>query len=411
MSNEIKKYIKKIDFTNFFITENILELIENRKNLEFLKENILLLSINNFNNKYGLLILLENRKFEIIEELIEKNYYILGFKNLTNNNFLKELLNYEFFYEYINKILNEIELSFLIKILNEKNNFKFNFIDKIIFTLKLNLQNKNIKKILNIIKSIYNLDKENDLLLINKLCDKIQDSKSLLKILKFIDIKNFDIEYDNNFLTCIDYLVLNKNLLCLKYILDKIDYIYFANIDNSCIFSLLDELKLNNDQKIKKELLEIIFEILKKSNLKKIKNVYNQNIIFKILENYKIDINSIKNLIKKINIYEEDNFGNSIYNLLINKYDINNLDLDYNKMSKKMQLFSFNSVKIIMVLVLIFMILFNSCVFMGNCEKEGFSGNIVDSEKLIEKVNEKIEKFDKLMQDMDAIKDTIENLD
>ena len=35
MSNEIKKYIKKIDFTNFFITYNVLELIENRKNLEF----------------------------------------------------------------------------------------------------------------------------------------------------------------------------------------------------------------------------------------------------------------------------------------------------------------------------------------------------------------------------------------
>ena len=80
-------------------------------------------------------------------------------------------------------------------------------------------------------------------------------------------------------------------------------------------------------------------------------------------------------------------------------------------MSKKMQLFSFSSVKIIMVLVLIFMILFNSCVFMGNCDKEGFSGNVVDSEKLIEKVNEKIEKFDKLMQDMDAIKDTIDSLE
>ena len=334
MSNEIKKYIKKIDFTNFFITDNILDLIENRENLEFLKENILLLSINNFNNKYGLLILLENRKFQIIEELIENNYYILGFKNLTNNNFLKELLNYEYFYEYINKILNKIELSFLIKILNEINNFKFNFIDKTIFTLKLNLQNKNIIKILNIIKSIYNLDKEDDLLLINKLCDKIDDSKSLLKILKFIDIKNFDIEYDNNFLTCIDYLVLNKNLLCLKYILDKIDYIYFANIDNSCIFSLLDELKINNDKKIKKELFEIIFEILKKSNLKKIKNIYNQNIIFKILENYKINVNSIKNLIKKINIYDEDNFGNSIYNLLINNYDIKNLDIDFKNINK-----------------------------------------------------------------------------
>ena len=58
----IDKCMEQIDMTDYYITKNILKIVSNKKNFEFIKSNIFLLSINNKNNKNALIILLENGK-------------------------------------------------------------------------------------------------------------------------------------------------------------------------------------------------------------------------------------------------------------------------------------------------------------------------------------------------------------
>ena len=344
MSNyNINKYLTKNDLIDYYITKNINKIIKNKQELKFIKENIFLLSINNSNNKNSLIILLELGKFEVIKNLIESNYYILDFKNTNENNLLKILLAYEYFYDYINELINKLDYDFIIKLLTYLNNSNNNFIDNIILLLNLNINilennlniingklifiNKNTKnkivyKIIKIIKSIYLLDNEKNTLIITKLCKNINNSDILLILLNYLNIQNFDLYPDLNMMTCIDYLLLNENIQILNYFINIINYIYFINIDNNIIFNLWD--MPNIDSKVK---LEILFKILKKSNITNIKNNKNQNIFFKIISTYKIDPKILANNINLFNIYEQDIDGVSLYDIISNIYTKNEIKI------------------------------------------------------------------------------------
>ena len=47
----IAKCMEQVDMTDYYITKNILKIIVDKKNFEFLKNNIFLLGLNNKNNK------------------------------------------------------------------------------------------------------------------------------------------------------------------------------------------------------------------------------------------------------------------------------------------------------------------------------------------------------------------------
>ena len=329
----VEKCLEQVDLIDFYITKNILNIIKDKNKFNFLKINIFLLAITNKNNKNSLIILLESGKYGLIKYLINKFPIILNYKNIQENNLLKLLLNYNIFYKYIQNKIKELEIYFLIKILTIKNNFNINFIDNLIFLINSNIsffyfKNKNDdlkKELLNelicIGKNIYLLDNEKKTLLITNFCRLIENEKYLLDILIIFEINNFDMYPDSNMCIAIDYLIFNEYYNVLIYLIEKINYIEFLNIENNIIFMLLENNNISLELKS-----EILLKILAKINISKFKNNKNQSIFYWLIYEYKIDINVIVNFINLINIYEEDIYGKSIYDILIDKYskkDIN----------------------------------------------------------------------------------------
>lgn len=330
----IDKCMEQVDLVDYYITKNILKLVSNKKNLNFLMDNIFLLALNNKNNKNSLIILLENGKFKLIDKFISRNYQILNFKNIHENNLFKLLLTYNYFYDSIVKYIKKINSSFVIKILTDVNKQGHNFIDNLIILINSNqkyygstdINDRNnsilLEKIFEIAYNIYLLDAEKYTFLITKLCQTISDQKYLFEILKYFKIDNFDIYPDKNLLLCIDYLILNEYFDVLKYLIDKINYIEFTNIDDNLIFKLCENTNVDIGDRT-----NIVIKILYKSNITKFKNNKNQNIFFWLISNYNITIDILKNFIDYINIYEQDIYGKTIHDLLKNKYSSKDLKI------------------------------------------------------------------------------------
>lgn len=338
----VDKCMEQVDMTDYYITKNILKIISNKVNYEFLKNNIFLLGINNKNNKNPLIILLESGKYKQVEKLIIHNFEILNFKNIHENNLFKLLLGYDYFYDLILNSIKNLERSFIINIITYTNTLGNNFVDNLIVLLNSNYiyyykdsnggNNKKIllKKLINIAHNIYSLDAEKYTLVITKLCKIISNQNFLIDILKYFDIDNFDIYPDSNLYLCVDYLVLNEYFEVLLYLLDKINYIEFTNIDDNIIFKLCENSDIND--KIKSD---IIIKILYKSNIAKFKNNKNQNIFYWLISKYNIDTKIIINFIDYINIYEQDIYGQTLFDLIVNKYNKINVNLIKKYFSKQ----------------------------------------------------------------------------
>lgn len=363
MNKDIIKYLEQVDLIEYYITKNICKLIKDKKDRKIIYNNLFLLGINNKNNKTSLEILLENHEYDEILELINYDYKILDYKNKNEVNILTKLLEYDFFYDKLGKILIDIikdDILFKIKILSDVNINDENFIDKIISIINLNKNNYNkkssnksgnktsnkstnktsnkikINNLLEIIKIIYLLEKEDKLFLITKITKEIENEDILKYIFSYIDLKNFDIYPDENLLTCVDYLIINYNLEILNNIIDNINYIYFVNIDKNSIIMLLEEflndkidyLKLQDLQK----LIKLIFKILEKSNILKIKNNKNQNIFFIILKLIKIDYKILSKYLKdqKIDIFDQDITGDNLFKIIKSKYNYKEIEYIFN---------------------------------------------------------------------------------
>jgi len=328
----VKKCLTEVNLVDFYITNNILNIIKNEISFNFIKSNIFLLGVTNKKDKNSLMILIESGKYNIVKELINYDYNILNFKNNKENNLFKILLGYEYFYDTINEKINELDRDFIIKIIIKQNNEKYNFIDNLIQLLNLNitnnLNNNLSKKIISITKNIYLLDYEKKILLITKLCKSIIDENFLLYLIKEFNINNFDIYHDSNLLNCIDYLILNEFYYVIDYILDKINFIEFININDNLIFNLIKNSNKNIDLNFK---LKILLKILSKSNISKFKNNKNQNIFYYLISEFNIPISVLINYKNIINIYEQDINADSIYsilkkNKLISKKDFKVID-------------------------------------------------------------------------------------
>lgn len=378
----IETCLSFVDLIDIYITKNILKLIKNKKSINFIKKNIFLLGITNNNNKNSLIILLENNKFDIVNEFIEHNFEILNYKNLHENNLFKILLAYDYFYELILNYMKKNDVDFVIKIATDVNNQNVNFIDNLInlinfglddnhynnnnqtiisstntFDCKLNkldkinnlfplVDNELINKLINIGKYIYLLDFEKKTFIITKLCKLIKNENYLLNILKFFEINNFDIYPDNNMFNCIDYLILNEYFDCMDFLLNSINYIEFVNIDDNLIFNFLQNTHIDITKKS-----NILFKIISKSNISKFKNNKNQNIFYYLIEEFKIEFDVLISFIDQVNIYEQDINGKSLLNLIFESYNKNNIKLlnsmtnvkylnhsDFKKINKKINI-------------------------------------------------------------------------
>jgi hypothetical protein len=325
--NKILQYNRQISLIECYVTKNICSLVKNEKELEFIKNNIFLLGITNKLGKNSLNILLENSDFLILKQLINYDVRILRLKNRNEKNLLMSLISYEQFYLLINKILtsktNKIidnYYQFKIKILSEPDINGNTFIDLCIELIKLNLESdvNKLIPIIKILKTIYEMDKEEVFLVITKLCRDISNETLLLKILEYINPKNLDIypDFENN--TCIDYLILEEKYKILNYLIDRIEHIYFVNFEENSVLLLLDN--LDSDDVKTSDIIELIFKILSKSNINKLKDMYNENIMFKLLNLFKLNKTTLKKFIQYFDIFEQNIEGEHIYNLLVGNY-------------------------------------------------------------------------------------------
>ena len=318
--NELIKQISSIDLN---ITKNINVYINDKDKIEFIKKNLIILGYNNKLGKNSLNILIENGNYNIIKELIEIDYKILNFKNSSEKNLLQSLLVIDDLYKYLLELLiflNKKDKIFFDKVILEKDIFNNNFIDTLILLLK---KNENIKEnnfsIINnlilILKLIFHIDNYSNLIL-NNLCLELDNDDYILSILKILEIDNIDIikVLDNNL--CIDFLYYKKNTKSFKYIINKAVYIRFINSDNNIIFSLLDEINIDND------LLKIIMEIIYKSNIQELRDLNNNSIILLLLIKFNLDDKIVYNLVKDLdneNILDKNINNISIYDLIKNK--------------------------------------------------------------------------------------------
>lgn len=330
---KLKIFNKKISLVDCFITKNINELVNKKEDFEFIKNNNYVLGITNKLGKNSLNILLENSQFKILKELIEYDVRILRFKNRNEKNFLMSLVSYEEFYPLIIKLLktkknNIIEnyYQFKIRLLSEVDANNYNFVDLCIELININYESE-IKKlipIIKILKLIYELDKEEIFLIITKLCREITNKDILQKILEYINPKNLDIYPDLNNNTCVDYLILEDNFKSLNYLIDRIEHIYFINFEENSILILLDNL---DETTMTTNMIELIFKILSKSNINKLKDMYNENILFKLLKLFDLNKTTIKKFINYFDIFEQNTNGENIYELILEKYknDVHNI--------------------------------------------------------------------------------------
>ena len=69
---------------------------------------------------------------------------------------------------------------------------------------------------------------------------------------------------------------------------------------------------------------------------------------------------------------------------------------------------NFNQLKIFLLLLLCAIILYNLCYIYKYCE--GFNNNdLIDTDKLVEKIKNKIQKFDNVVKDLKDLETTLNN--
>jgi hypothetical protein len=357
MNNTFDKYLIKVDLIDYYITKNICSLIEKEESYNFIINNPILLSVVNKLNKNSLMILLENKKYEIIKNLIATNNNLLGFKNYNENTLFNILLQHNILYDYINEIILTFNSCIVIELLTSKNKDDETFQNLIIKLLNecVNYNVIEYKKIIEIFKSIIKLNNENKILLITIICREIKKNEMTFDILNRIIPLDFETIYSDEYLlNAIDYLLIKNDINSIELILNRTKKIKFCNFENLFLFNYVE----NND--FDEKITNILLLLIEKSNINKFKNKNNENLLEILINNNKIEIDKLKkyfelfgmkNNIKKIknnkilnlkeilmkaelNIFLSSPIYNMLYLLhILKKYD--NVIIPYNIKSQE----------------------------------------------------------------------------
>jgi hypothetical protein len=314
-------YFKEVSSIELYITKNILTLIKNKKFVKKLEKSTTILGLNNKIGKNALIILLENRCYNDIKKIININSDVLNYRNTNERNLLQIMTYHDSMHDFIYEIITTTKN--ISKMVENKDISDMTFIDNCIHIINSNSDIAHIKKILICVSYVYhnhiNADNHN---IINKLCFFINNDKYLIDILDYINIKNQEIVCNTN--ECITHLLDNKKYKVLDYILDKIEYIKFINNGKNPIFELVSYLHASNetDYDMNKLIINILINVMTKSNIFKIRDIYNNNLLLLILDNYKLEPSIIKNIIKNHNfdIYDSNIYNKNIYSLIKEKY-------------------------------------------------------------------------------------------
>jgi hypothetical protein len=333
-------FFKEVSAIELYITKNILTLIKNKNFLKELEKNIIILGLNNKIGKNALIILLENRCYKHIKKIISLNSDVLNYKNSNERNLLQSMLYHDSMHDYIYEIITTNKN--IYKIIENKDVSNMTFIDNCIHIINNNNDINHIIKILKCISYIYHehylkkCNENNDI--INKLCFNINNDKYLIDILEYINIENQ--EYIFNINECITYLLDNKKYSVVNYIFEKVIYIKFINNGKNSIFNLITYIPISTSgvgggagSKNTEVIMNILINAMTKSNIFKIRDIYNNNLLLLILEKYKLDPSILKNIIENYNfdIYDNNIYNKNIYLLINEKYKDVPLKISKNK--------------------------------------------------------------------------------
>lgn len=318
-------YFKEVTSIELYITKNILTLIKTKKFIKELEKSTIILGLNNKIGKNALIILLENRCYDNIKKIISINSDVLNYRNTNERNLLQVMIYHDSMHDYIYEIITTTKN--ISKTIENKDISDMTFIDNCIHIINSNSDIVHIKKILKCVSYIYHQYPWHDI--INKLCFFINNDKYLIDILDYINIKNQEIVCNTN--ECITHLLDNKKYKVLDYILDKIEYIKFINNGKNPIFELVSYLHVpnENDYDMNKLIINILVNVMTKSNIFKIRDIYNNNLLLLILDKYKLEPSIIKNIIKNHNfdIYDSNIYNKNIYSLIKEKYTQKDIEL------------------------------------------------------------------------------------
>jgi hypothetical protein len=329
--DKFDKYLEKVDLIDYYITKNINKLVENRESYEFITENPFLLGVVNKSNKNSLIILLENKKYDIVMDLIKDNNNLLEIKNYNENTLFNILLQYNNFYDLIIDVIKSYDFSLVMKLLINKNKDGDSFINLLIKLMNNCSECKNklseYDKVIVMFKSIINLDKEKELLLITTLCKKISNKDVIHDILEKIITKKTVVYSDENLLNGVDYLLLKNNIVSLNFLMTNVYRVKFCSFENLFVFEYIE------DNSLDKMTTNIILRLLEKSNIYKIKNKNGENILQLLAKHNRINkkiLNKYNKLfgINKIIKYKK-NTGNkfSLKSILV-QADLSNFSSD-----------------------------------------------------------------------------------
>ena len=385
IGNEIlnKKLKKENDFEviieDIQYKEGIIEYLEKESNIdiliisELLPGNIelkeLIEKIKNINSNIEIILFLENKNTELENYLYAKGIYnnfynnqieieeiikIINNKNIEINNELKEIKQM-LLEKQKNKINNKkIILNKLINVFNKKQKYDLkeekiisvtgtNGVGKSIFTINLANSLSNSKnKILIIDFDILN-NSLHTILGIKKYSQKIQNKIKNNNLLKEIKIEELIIKINSkiDLISGINLLFDSKYKISsekVKNILLKLKEKYeiiIIDTSSECFFDYTKEIIKNSNLTI--FILEAnLLEIKKAKNLL---NIYinnweipqeSINILFNKYNENSVDISILKKIFSEFNILGKLSF-NSQYNLIINKNNINKLNITLKK--------------------------------------------------------------------------------
>jgi hypothetical protein len=327
-------FFKEVSATELYITKNILTLIKSKKFVKELENNTIILGLNNKIGKNALIILLENKCYEHIKKIISLNSDVLNYKNSNERNLLQSMLYHDDMHDYIYNIITKTEN--ISKIIENKDITDMAFIDNCIHIISNNDNVKHIIKILKCISYIFHKHYERCNIkgdIINKLCFNISNDKYLIDILEYINIENQ--EYVCNMNECITYLLDNKKISIVDYIFNKVIYIKFINNGVNSIFNLVSYMGVNrwsneggnegngvDTRGNEGAIMNILINTMTKSNIFKIRDIYNNNLLLLILEKHNIEPSILKNIINNYNfdIYDNNIYNKNIYLLIKEKY-------------------------------------------------------------------------------------------
>ena len=327
-------FFKEVSATELYITKNILTLIKSKKFVKELGNNTIILGLNNKIGKNALIVLLENRCYEHIKKIISLNCDVLNYKNSNERNLLQSMLYHDNMHDYIYNIITTTKN--ISKIIENKDISDMAFIDNCIHIISNNDDVKHIIKILKCMSYIYHKYYEKCNIkgdIINKLCFNISNNKYLIDILEYINIENQ--EYICNINECITYLLDNKKFSIVDYMFNKVIYIKFINNGMNSIFNLVSYMGtgvntgVNEDNRVDTGgnegngvIMNILINTMTKSNIFKIRDIYNNNLLLLILEKYKLEPSILKNIINNYNFDIHDNniYKKNIYLLIKEKY-------------------------------------------------------------------------------------------